>query len=110
MQTEQLKPRKLLVLFLFVWKIVALYIVDVLLNSLGYRFMQIKILSQEAWFEFGVYAQQVMHDQHLAITIFASSNANNGYANRFCHFFGERCRDFFQDYRKTARLLQLKGV
>ena len=68
--------------------------------------MKIQILTKEPLFEFCVNAQQIMHDQHLSIAIFARADANNGNAQGFGHFFSQQGRDFFQDDAKATSFFQ----
>ena len=54
-----------------------------MLNGAGDLFVQVQVLAQKAGFKFGINAQHIVHDQHLAISMHAGANANGRYRKAF---------------------------
>src|SRR5882672_1064386 len=65
-----------LVLLLLVRKVAGLDVVDILLDGGGGLFVDVQVAAEEAGFEFGVDAQEVVHDQDLSIAVFTCSDAD----------------------------------
>jgi hypothetical protein len=89
----------MLILFLFIWEILGLDVVDVSLDGARYLFMEPEIPAKKPGLEFRSNTQQIMHDQNLTIAIFAGADANGRDMQAFGNFFAERGGDLFQHPR-----------
>jgi len=76
-QCYTLKPYSSILLAV-IREITGLHIFHILNNGAGDLFVHIKISAQETGFEFDIDAQHIVHDQHLAIAIAASTDADGG--------------------------------
>ena len=72
--------------------------------------MEFEIAAEEPGLEFGVDAEQVVHDEDLAVAVAAGADADHGDLEGFGYFFGEGGRDLFEDDAGAAGFLKQVGV
>ena len=99
-----------LILFLVVWKVFRFYIVDILTDSAGDLLVEVEIAAEEAGLELGGDAEQIVHDEHLAIAVFAGADADSGDVEALSNLFGEGGGDLFEDHAGAAGFFQQTGV
>ena len=97
-------------MFLFVGEVVFLYVVDILADGAGDLAVEAEVAAEEAGLEFGGDAEEVMHNEDLAVAVFAGADADDrnmeALGDRFCEGGG----DLFEDDTGAAGFFEQLGV
>jgi len=97
-------------LLLFAGEIVGFDVPDVLLDGSGDLFVEAEVPAEEPGLEFGSDAQQVVHDEHLAVAVFAGADADGGDSEGLGYLLTERRGYLFEDEAKSPCFFQQAGV
>ena len=81
-----------------------------MLDRGGYLVVHVEVAAEEAGFEFRIDAQEVMHDQYLAIAVFSRADADGGDVQAFGNLSCQHGGDLFQHQSEAACFFQDTGV
>ena len=97
-------------MFLFVGKVVFFYVMDILADGAGDFTVEAEVAAQEARLELGCDAEEVMHDEDLAVAVFAGADTDDGDMEALGDGPGEGGGDLFEDDAGAASFFEQLGV